>query len=496
MSRQEILMGRVNRTRQELLIAVVLVACCARRPVAALELVEVVKQIESAVVRIDTNTGFGSGAIVDDDGVVVTNFHVIDGASQVRITLRSGKPLEVLGFLEVDTGRDIAVLKTQKLADKYAIKITNTSPQVGAKVAAFGNPRGFDFTTSEGIVSAVRTGKQVVEVIGKDGYRHLGYDEAATWVQTTAAISPGNSGGPLVDMNAELVGLNTWCFTAGQNLNFAISASDIKTLLAKADDASAKGFAQLPRARARSRAPRPADRSPGDGYLKDFKVNLPSGRVFSFGAFRTELPSGRVASVENGNGYAVLKHANGSLYAAAGQVNGVLHGATVAQYDNREPMAFVQYADGKRHGVLRTFNEAGDPVFFAQYAKGKPHGFSCFFDEGDVRMIAEYHNGEEKWIQLMSGEHTLEGFSDRAAAEKNPDARSLLKKLDDVEESLKKNEVAFKKQVKDYNIRLRKVMSARVALAKRDQMLAAINKENADNAAFHSGLVRKAMTGR
>ncbi len=457
----------------------------------ALDLVEVVKLVEPAVVRVDTNRGLGSGVIVDDRGLVLTNFHVIDGASQVKLTLRSGKTLEVSGFLAVEPTHDLALLKSEELHEPHAIGIAVAAPQIGEKVAAFGNPRGFDFTTSEGIVSAIRSGRKVSESLGPETYRALGYDLLATWIQTTAPISPGNSGGPLVNMKAELVGLNTWNYPGGQNLNFAISASDINRLLVTAQGAPVQGFARLPNLRGRPLNPPSISRE-----RKDFKFALPSGRVFSFRAFLIEIPRVQQASVENGDGVAVMKHSNGSVYAAASQVGGVLDGVTVAQYDNREPMVFATYADGKRHGVLTTFNEAGKPVYFAQYVKGKPHGFSAFFEDDDLRVIAEHENGELKWFQLMAGEKPLEGFSDRAAAEKNSGASDLLKKVDKVEATLKTNELAFKKQVKDYNIRLRKVMSGRAALEKRKQTLAEINKENSANAAFHAELMRKAVSGR
>src|SRR5947209_8480877 len=80
-------------------------------------------------------------------------------------------------------------------------------------VAAFGAPQGLSFSASEGIVSAVRSGKELKSML--PAYQATGYSEAATWVQTTAAISPGNSGGPLVNMKGEVVGLNTWAYTAG-----------------------------------------------------------------------------------------------------------------------------------------------------------------------------------------------------------------------------------------------------------------------------------------
>src|SRR5262249_49468463 len=191
------------------------------RWLGGLELVEVVKKIQPSVVRIDTDAGLGSGVVVNDNGWVLTCFHVIDDARQVKITLHSGKVLDAHAFLAVDPGHDLALLKADRL-DGLSVKIAGRLPEIGEKVAAFENPKGFSFSTSEGIVAAIRSGKDLIESIGRDAYAFLGYREDATWIQTTAPISPGNSDGPLVNMDAELVGLNSRSHIAGQNLNFAI----------------------------------------------------------------------------------------------------------------------------------------------------------------------------------------------------------------------------------------------------------------------------------
>ena len=201
----------------------------------------------AAVVRIETDDGLGSGAIISDRGFVLTNFHVVNGATKVTVVTRGGKSVAAAGFLVAEPRRDLAVLKIEPLAEAKPLKIAEALPQIGERVAAFGNPRGFSFSTSEGIVSAIRPGREIAGVIGAEAYHELGYDDDATWVQTTAPISPGNSGGPLVNMNVELVGLNTWTSARGQNLNFAISATDIKRIVQSAEKARLKTFAKLPK---------------------------------------------------------------------------------------------------------------------------------------------------------------------------------------------------------------------------------------------------------
>ncbi len=96
---------------------------------------------------------------------------------------------------------------------------------------------GLAFTPTEGIVSAVRSGAEIKEVIGD-------YDDAIdmTWIQTTAAISPGNSGGPLVNRRGEVVGINTWTFKSARSLSFAVSSAELDSLL---QDAAKKPLVSL-----------------------------------------------------------------------------------------------------------------------------------------------------------------------------------------------------------------------------------------------------------
>ena len=126
-----------------------------------------------------------------------------------------------------------------------AIEIGSSLPLKGQAVLAFGSPAGLTSSTSNGIVPAIRSGTQVRELFGNGIYESLGYDLEATWIQHTAATSRGNSGGPLVNMRGELIGLNTWSRPDGQNLNFAIGGPDIKQILNESDGMSPRNFSGL-----------------------------------------------------------------------------------------------------------------------------------------------------------------------------------------------------------------------------------------------------------
>lgn len=156
------------------------------------------------VVAIQTDQGEGSGFVFDGDGHVVTNQHVVEGASQVEVSFASG--FKAYGtVIGSDADADIAVIKVDAPADQIhplAIGDSNTL-NVGEQVVAIGNPFGFAGTMTLGIISGLgRT--QTAHVDPESG----GSFSTADIIQTDAAINPGNSGGPLFNMQGEVVGVN------------------------------------------------------------------------------------------------------------------------------------------------------------------------------------------------------------------------------------------------------------------------------------------------
>ena len=167
--------------------------------------------------------GLGSGVIYREDGHVITNAHVIDGASEVDIAFADGstEPAEVVGS---DPNSEIAVLKVNRNDLPAATFASDEPPIVGQMAVAIGSPAGFEATVTLGIVSAV--GREFPrELVGND-------EEAASalvdLIQTDAAISPGNSGGALVDRDGNIMGINVAYLppaeTGAVNLGFAIPA--------------------------------------------------------------------------------------------------------------------------------------------------------------------------------------------------------------------------------------------------------------------------------
>lgn len=161
------------------------------------------------VVSIITNKGLGSGAIYSDDGYIVTNYHVVSSTSSIDIMLRDGTT-QSASLIGADTTNDIALLKVS--GNYYALTFGNSNDiSVGEAVVALGNPGGLSFTVTEGIISAV--GRNVGSGVGL--------------IQTDVAVNPGNSGGPLINRNGEVVGIVNAKVAGYEGLGFAIPSNQI-----------------------------------------------------------------------------------------------------------------------------------------------------------------------------------------------------------------------------------------------------------------------------
>ncbi|MEL7316651.1 MAG: HhoA/HhoB/HtrA family serine endopeptidase [Cyanobacteria bacterium J06559_3] len=166
-----------------------------------------------------TEQGLGSGFIVSEDGQIVTNAHVVDGADTVQVTLRDGRTFEgqVVG---TDPFTDVAVIDIE--ADSLPTITLSDSDQLqpGEWAIAIGNPLGLDNTVTVGIVSA--TGRSS----GQVGVS----DKRVNFIQTDAAINPGNSGGPLLNERGEVIGMNTAIIQNAQGIGFAIPINSVERI--------------------------------------------------------------------------------------------------------------------------------------------------------------------------------------------------------------------------------------------------------------------------
>ena len=168
--------------------------------------------------------GLASGFVIDKEGHVVTNNHVVADASQIEVTLQDGtlSRAEIVG---TDPDSDLAVIKIDVDPDRLVpVQFGDSSTlRVGEDVVAIGNPFGQEWTMTRGIVSAV----------GRSNRAVTGFS-IAEMIQTDAAINPGNSGGPLLDMTGRVIGVNTMMFSensASQGVGFAVPVNTVRRVV-------------------------------------------------------------------------------------------------------------------------------------------------------------------------------------------------------------------------------------------------------------------------
>lgn len=185
---------------------------------------ELVAQLGEAVVQVRTPGGLGSGFFINEEGYLITNFHVIEGETQISIEVYHQKD----GQLDRKSYKQVRIIAMNKYADLALLKVDDKdaplfswvllgesdSLAVGERVFAIGSPLGLERTVTEGIVST-KTRQMAGEL----------------YLQTTAQINPGNSGGPLFNMRGEVVGVTNMKITFGEGLGFAIPVEGVKYFL-------------------------------------------------------------------------------------------------------------------------------------------------------------------------------------------------------------------------------------------------------------------------
>jgi len=180
----------------------------------------IIKRIKASVIIVfayDDKGEFlklGSGFFISQSGDIITNYHVLQGASSAEVKTSDDKTYPIAYIVAEDEQSDIIRLSVD-IPSQYVhpLSLSATVPEVGERIIVYGSPLGLEKTVSDGIVSAIR------EV---PGYGKL--------IQITAPISPGSSGSPVLNMKGEVIGIATFQFIEGQNLNFAIPSEKITSL--------------------------------------------------------------------------------------------------------------------------------------------------------------------------------------------------------------------------------------------------------------------------
>jgi S1-C subfamily serine protease len=175
----------------------------------------VIEDAIKSVVTIKTDVAQGSGFVIAAGGYIVTNAHVMEDATAANIITYDGKSHKVSRIGENPT-MDITLLRIDDESYAPLILADSNEVEVGEKVIAIGNPLGLQFSVSEGIVSA----------IGREGSNKI-----KAYIQTDAALNSGNSGGPLINKEGEVVGINNFKIGDSENLGFALESNYIREVV-------------------------------------------------------------------------------------------------------------------------------------------------------------------------------------------------------------------------------------------------------------------------
>lgn len=174
----------------------------------------IIADVVKGVVSVGTDRSAGSGFVVHREGYIVTNAHVLTGAREIRVLTSDGSA-HPASFVGQDAFYDVALLKVS--GSFTALPLGNSDElQVGKKVIAIGNPYGLAFSVTEGIVSALK---------------RTGPNGKAEYVQTDVSLNPGNSGGPLIDTQGEVIGINNFKVSSAESLGFALESNSLKRIV-------------------------------------------------------------------------------------------------------------------------------------------------------------------------------------------------------------------------------------------------------------------------
>jgi serine protease Do len=205
------------------------------------DLVKLIKQVLPAVVTIagyneqSKMTSYGSGFFINGRGQIITNYHVIRSMYHAKVKTHDGKTYPMSTILAVDKHADLALCQVDMPGGSpHFLTVIREVPEVGERVVVIGSPQLLEETVSEGIVSAIRTDTHKGQAI-----------------QMTAPISPGSSGGPVLNLKGQVVGVATFFRKDGQNLNFAIPGHRILALQASPGRPLAEFYSPPQRAKAK-----------------------------------------------------------------------------------------------------------------------------------------------------------------------------------------------------------------------------------------------------
>lgn len=346
------------------------------------------EKIRASLVWIDTDRGYGSGFIVDKQGTIVTSALVLEKLSQGEVTFDDRQRAEITATYIPPDGNGLALLRTTRTQDMIPLPLAERYPREKDIVVGLGGCQGLFSAPAQGLVTKICPGSEVRSRLAAEGgdVKPLEkIDADATWIETTAVVRQTNVGGPLVDPEGRVLGVNLWPTKTGQP-HYALTARQVPRLLEKK--------AEFLAVHAPTGGSIAAPVITGDitTSKESFRIEFPSGNILD-----SQILDGdrrNVAGVvgqwgSNSNLVSTLRYANGAVFALTSHRQGFLNGQTVAFYEDNSPLTAVNYLDNDKHGWLQTWDQEGRRVLWSHYRFGKRHGLLCLFQDDALKVVVE-----------------------------------------------------------------------------------------------------------
>lgn len=352
--------------------------------------------------------GTGSGFVVDRQGIVATNYHVIEDAISVLCTFPDGREAKSPGYFLVDPSRDLALIFVDPQTHPLApLPLSATLPRQGEGIFVIGSPLGLSFRVSQGVMSATGKTAEVQQELGHQMLQDYGPD--VVWLQSDAAISHGNSGGPWFNMQGEVVGVCTWGVPVGTNLSFGSAVTELSALLSRVPGEQLKPWSEL----SRTADDGDANDESGDGVTIPSVVTLPSGRAIPIAE---ALGVDDVASVERlrkrararGDEFLELQGQGEQGLGLASFRDFKLDGTSILFADSGQLRLLANYKDGQRHSFQIFFDEGGQPALFVQFEDNRRNGVSCYLRGPSPYVVQEVDRNTVTATHLFVADEVFE----------------------------------------------------------------------------------------
>lgn len=364
----------------------------------------------------DGGRSTGSGFVVDAQGIIATNHHVVKDAASLVCTFSDGSEAKSPGFFLVDPRRDLALIYCDPRSHAMTpLPRAETLPRQGESIFTIGSPLGLSFRISSGVISGLCHTAEVAgelrPTLGIDLNEVLGQD--VMWLQTDAAISHGNSGGPWFNLQGEVIGVCTWGVPGSSSLSFGSAVGELDQLIERLPGEAVKPWSELPTDQ-QAESDEPED--PADRIVFPRSVTLPSGREIpildALGADDV-LSAARWPKREAARGDELLelKGPDDTRLGRASYRNFQLDGISVLRGKQRRLWLLANFVDGRRQGYHVLCDEQARPVLLAQFEDHKRHGVSCYLRGGETYAVQEFSRGKATATHLFVADEVLEGVA-------------------------------------------------------------------------------------